>query len=190
MTTEKAATRARVLAARREMTPGARATAGAALTRFVLDLPEVQAARSAAAYISIGTEPPTADLVVALRSRGVRVLLPVLRDDLDLDWADYDGPGSIAQRSTRGLWEPSGSLLGVHAVSQVDVVVVPALSVDETGARLGRGGGSYDRALARVPANCPVVALLYDGELATALPSDPHDRQVTIVVTPSHVRRF
>jgi 5-formyltetrahydrofolate cyclo-ligase len=64
------------------------------------------------------------------------------------------------------------------------VLFVPALAVDRRGNRLGRGGGSYDRALSRVPRRALVVALLYDGELVDELPTEPHDRPVNAVVTP------
>jgi 5-formyltetrahydrofolate cyclo-ligase len=62
------------------------------------------------------------------------------------------------------------------------LVVVPALAVDRAGHRLGRGGGSYDRALSRTHAE--VIALLHDGEAVTALPVEPHDRPVSAFVTP------
>lgn len=181
--------RARALAVRRAMTPDAREVAGAAITRTVLDLAEVTAARTVAAYLSIGTEPATTDLVDTLRSKGVRVVVPVLRDDLDLDWAEYVGIDHLAQ-GPRGLWSPQGPLLGVDAVVESDVVVVPAVAVDDRGVRLGRGGGSYDRALERVPAGHPVIALLYDGERRDVVPAQAHDRRVTTLVTPSEVRRF
>jgi 5-formyltetrahydrofolate cyclo-ligase len=61
-------------------------------------------------------------------------------------------------------------------------VLVPALAVDRHGNRLGRGGGSYDRALAR--ATGLTVAVLYDGELVDLLPVEPHDVPVNAVVTP------
>jgi 5-formyltetrahydrofolate cyclo-ligase len=171
------------------MSPATRAGAEAALLRSVLALPELSTARVAAAYLSIGTEPRTDDLVMALRSRDVRVILPVLRDDLDLDWADYD-LGVQGQKTARGLREPAGPRSGVEAVTSADVVIVPALAVAADGTRLGRGGGSYDRALARVGSDRPVVALLYDGELLPEVPTDPHDRKVTVAVTPSEIRRF
>jgi 5-formyltetrahydrofolate cyclo-ligase len=60
---------------------------------------------------------------------------------------------------------------------------VPALAVDRTGRRLGRGGGSYDRALGRVPVGTPVCALLHDGEILDVVPSEPHDRLVSAVAT-------
>ncbi len=169
------------------MTAAARATAATAICRALLGVPEVRAARSVAAYLSLGTEPSTTDLLDALTARGTRILLPVLRDDLDLDWADYDGSTPIAQDG-KGVWTPGGPRLGVDAVKAADVVVVPALAVDEGGRRLGRGGGSYDRALARV-GDKPVVALLYDGEVLPSVPTEGHDRPVTAVVTPGGVHR-
>jgi 5-formyltetrahydrofolate cyclo-ligase len=187
--TEKARLRARMTAARRAMPADRRDDAASRLTRLVLDLPDVRAARCVAAYLSIGTEPSTVQLLAQLRARGVRVLLPVLREDLDLAWAIYDGPDRLT-RGPRGLWTPDGARLGVDTIAEADVVIVPALAVGEDGVRLGRGGGSYDRALARVPGGRRVLALLYDGEVLPAVPADRHDRPVDAAVQPSGVRWF
>jgi 5-formyltetrahydrofolate cyclo-ligase len=181
--------RAAVLAARRAMPVSARAAAASSLTAAVLTLPEIAAAQVVAAYVSIGTEPPTAELLDVLRSRHVRVLVPALRDDLDLDWAIYETRDQMSP-GPRGLWTPTGERLGVEALAQAEVVIVPALAVGADGTRLGRGGGSYDRALGRLPAGRPVVALLYDGELLPAVPAEAHDRRVSTVVTPSGARRL
>ena len=56
--------------------------------------------------------------------------------------------------------------------------------------RLGRGGGSYDRALGRVPVGTFVCVLLHDDELGLDVPVEPHDRRVTAAATPSGVVRF
>lgn len=185
----KADLRARALAARLAMTVAEREVAGAAISRAVLVVPEVIAAGCVAAYLSFGTEPATQHLVEDLRSSGVRVLVPVLRSDLDLDWTEYGD--KIRNAQNPGRWStPDGPLLGLDAVAGADVVLVPALAVDEQGMRLGRGGGSYDRALARVPPARPVLALLYDGECPVVVPAEPHDRPVTAVVTPREVLRF
>jgi 5-formyltetrahydrofolate cyclo-ligase len=66
------------------------------------------------------------------------------------------------------------------------VVLVPAVAVDRSGNRLGRGGGSYDRVLARVGEQVPVIALLYDTELVEAVPVQPHDQVVRAVARPGH----
>ena len=181
--------RAEAIAVRRGMSPSARVHAGSALTTAVLSLRESAAACTVAAYVSIGTEPPTPELLSMLRSGDIRVLVPVLLDDLDLDWAIYETDCPMSA-SSGGLWTPEGPRLGVAAIAEADLVVVPALAVGRDGTRLGRGGGSYDRALTWVPAGRPVVALLYDGELRDTVPSAEHDRKVTAVVTPSAIHQL
>jgi 5-formyltetrahydrofolate cyclo-ligase len=185
----KADLRARTIAARRAMTPDARELAAAAIVRTVLSLPEITAAGSVGAYLSFGTEPATKRLVDHLRSSGVHVLVPVFRSDFDLDWTEYDEKSWDAQNSGQA-WTPDGPLLGLEAIAGADVILVPALAVDEHGIRLGRGGGCYDRALARVAPARPVLALLYDGECPVAVPAETHDRPVTGVVTQREVLRF
>ena len=166
--------------------------AARAIAAHAVDLPEVRRAASVAAYVSIGSEPGTTDLISTLSEAGKRVLLPVLRPDNDLDWAVYRDAGGQTNLAParRGLLEPVGERLGVDAIATCDVVLVPGLAVDRSGMRLGRGGGSYDRALARVPVGTPVLVLLYDGEVLDRVPADDHDRRVTAAVTPSGVVRL
>jgi len=159
-----------------------------ALADHLLAAPEVRRAATVAAYVSVGTEPGTGPLLEGLAAAGKRVLLPVLLPDGDLDWGLYDGPASLVP-ARLGLLEPAGPRLGPDALATADVVLVPALAVDRRGVRLGRGGGSYDRALARVPVGTLVCALLHDGELLDEVPRAAHDRRVTAVVTPGGVSR-
>jgi 5-formyltetrahydrofolate cyclo-ligase len=174
--------RAELLAARRAIPPQRRRADDGRLVRGLLAA--LRGMRTVAGFLPFGTEPcatATPALPDALREAGVRVLLPVLLPDLDLDWAGYDGrlaPGP------RGLRVPVGPGLGPAAIAAVDAVVVPAVAVDRAGVRLGRGGGSYDRALARVPAGVPVIVPLYESEWLDRLPAESHDRAVTAVVIP------
>ena len=161
-----------------------RAAAGRALRDAVLALPQAQMAGTVAAYYSIGSEPDTHGLVYALWKRGSYVLLPLLRPDMDLDWASYEGADSL-RPGPRGLTEPAEPPRGTDAVSRADLVIVPALAVDRRGLRLGRGGGSYDRALARVGPQVPTIALLYDGELLDEVPATAHDQRVRLAAQPS-----
>lgn len=182
--TGKAGLRRRLLADRAAMPESARAEAGRLIRDHVLEMPEVGAAGSIAAYYSVGTEPGTHSLIFALWKRGSYVILPVLLPDGDLDWASYEGPDSLAP-GPRGMLQPTEPVRGPAAVARAEVVLVPALAVDAAGNRLGRGGGSYDRALARVGGQVPTIALLYDGELLPAVPAEPHDRQVRAVARPA-----
>jgi 5-formyltetrahydrofolate cyclo-ligase len=184
VTEQKAALRARLLAARARLSAAQRAEAGRAIRDALLDRPEVQMAGTIAAYYSIGAEPDTRGLVYALWKRGSYVLLPVLQADGDLDWASYEGPDSLVP-GPRGLREPAEPPRGVEAVARADAVLVPALAVDRAGNRLGRGGGSFDRALARVGPLIPLIALVYDDELIDRVPAERHDVKVRAAVSPT-----
>ncbi|MFF3331580.1 5-formyltetrahydrofolate cyclo-ligase [Streptomyces sp. NPDC002888] len=193
---DKRRLRREFLQARSRLTPDVVRTAAARLAERALELPEVAHARTVAAYVSVGSEPGTLALLDALRARGMRVLLPVLLPDNDLDWGVYGGEDSLARVQHGGrmaLLEPAGERLGPDAVTGADVVLLPGLAVDARGMRLGRGGGSYDRVLARLEragVRPALVVLLYDSEVVARVPEEPHDRPVRAVVTPSGVRRF
>ena len=182
---DKLSLRRRLVAARAAMSDAERAGAARLIRDHVLGMPEVSAAGTVAAYYSVGTEPDTHALVFALWKRGSYVVLPVLLPDGDLDWASYEGPDSLAP-GPRGLLQPVEPVRGPGTVARADVVLVPAVAVDVNGNRLGRGGGSYDRALAKVGGQVPTIGLLYDGELVPSVPAEPHDRAVRAVARPSH----
>ncbi|HTW21941.1 MAG TPA: 5-formyltetrahydrofolate cyclo-ligase [Mycobacteriales bacterium] len=177
----KEAIRHEILAARARRSQEALTRTGAALAeQAALRWREL---RTVAAYLSFGSEPPTGPSIEGWLDDGVRVLLPVI-DGADLDWAvctalDEVEPGPL------GISEPSGRRLGASAVQQADLVVVPALAVDRSGRRLGRGRGYYDRALREVSA--PVAAVVFDDEVLDELPDHPHDRRVDLALRPSGV---
>ncbi|MGN9793532.1 5-formyltetrahydrofolate cyclo-ligase [Streptomyces sp. OZ13] len=189
---EKSVLRAELLGARRLLSTEDVTETAAVLARHALRLPELAGAGTVAAYVSVGREPGTHALLDALLARGVRVLLPVLLDDNDLDWGVYRGAGHL-RRAGRGLLEPDGERLGPDAVLTADAVLLPGLAVDARGMRLGRGGGSYDRVLARLAAagaDPALVVLLHANEVVTQVPVEPHDHPVHAVVTPDGVIRF
>jgi 5-formyltetrahydrofolate cyclo-ligase len=181
----KADLRRRLAAARAARPDAERATAGRLIRDHVLEMPEVSGAGTIAAYYSAGPEPDTHRLVFALWKRGSYVVLPVQLPDGDLDWASYEGPDSLAP-GPRGILQPVEPVRGPGTVARADVVLVPALAVDAAGCRLGRGGGSYDRALARVGPMVPTIGLIYDDEFLDRVPAEPHDCPVRAVARPSH----
>ncbi|WP_299537769.1 5-formyltetrahydrofolate cyclo-ligase [uncultured Streptomyces sp.] len=189
---QKPVLRRSLLAARRLLTPRDLAAADTLLGRNALALPELAGAGTVAAYVSVGAEPGTRALVDGLRAHGTRVLLPVLMADDDLDWAVYRGPDGL-RPAGRGLLEPDGPRLGPGAVLDADAVLLPGLAVDGRGMRLGRGGGSYDRVLARLAAagaHPALIVLLHENEVVARVPEEPHDHPVDAVVTPAGPRRF
>ncbi|MDO7867694.1 5-formyltetrahydrofolate cyclo-ligase [Nocardioides jiangxiensis] len=188
-TVAKQALRDQLLAARRSLDVATLGAAGRSLAAVVLEMPEVRRAATVAAYVSVGSEPGTGALLEGLLHAGKRVLLPVLLPDNDLDWAVLTAVDELAA-ARRGLLEPTGPRLGREAIATAEVLLVPGLAVGADGARMGKGGGSYDRALNRSAPDAFVCALLHDGELLASVPSEPHDVPVAAAATPSGVTRF
>jgi len=182
---DKVSLRRQLIVARKLISDSIRNEGGRLIRDHVLEMAEVATAGTVAAYYSVGTEPDTRGLIFALWKRGSYVILPVLLPDGDLDWASYEGPDSLAP-GPRGLLQPVEPVRGPGTVARADIVLVPALAVDVFGHRLGRGGGSYDRALARVGAQVPTIALLYDSELLPSVPVAAHDQPVRVVARPGH----
>ncbi|MFD0582656.1 5-formyltetrahydrofolate cyclo-ligase [Dactylosporangium darangshiense] len=169
----KSELRAHIRSVRRAMPDLERTTADRSLAAAASDLVRQAGARTVSAYVPLAGEPGGGELVPALAGAAERLLLPVLLDDNDLDWAEHDGsfaPGRF------GLLQPTGPRLGREAVAGADLVLLPGLAVSPDGTRLGQGGGSYDRVLQRVEA--PTVVLLYPGEFLADVPSEPHDQHV------------
>lgn len=175
-TTEKARLRDTLGAARRARTPDDLAAARARVATQVLARVDAEQPDCVAAYEPLRTEPGSTQILTALHERGVRVLVPLIQPDRDLDWV---------------TWTPDGigSALGVTAIGAAGLVLVPALAVALDGTRLGRGGGSYDRALGRCSAGALTAALLFEDEVLPALPRDPWDRPVDFALTPQGWQR-
>ena len=199
----KQAIRDRVRALRAARVDGP-AQVGSALADVAV--PHLHSSASVALYVSMRHEPDMWPLRTALRRCGVRVLLPWLREDGDLDWvldvpdvpdvadvADVaDVPDSARAADRRAALRPPGRLLGLDAVTAAQAVVVPALAVDTVGRRLGQGGGSYDRVLSRLAAEASrpqLIACVFDDEVRPAatdpLPEEPHDHRVDAALTPT-----
>jgi 5-formyltetrahydrofolate cyclo-ligase len=180
VTLEKRALRAKVLATRAGMAPeGLLAAADSLFEKLVVFLPGY--ARSViSCYVPMASEPggPALPDRLAAAFPASTLLLPVLLPNLDLDWAPYAGPRSLVLTERR-LYEPTTPRLGPDAIAAAEVAIVPALATDHDGHRLGRGGGSYDRALSRLGPDAVSVALLHAGELLGHVPHEPHDCRVT-----------
>ncbi|TDO18862.1 5-formyltetrahydrofolate cyclo-ligase [Mycobacterium sp. BK086] len=183
----KAQHREALLAARRAVPDAIRTTEARALIDHLDEF--VSRDDTVCAYLPVGTEPGSPEMVDRLRALCARVLLPVTRTSADgepdaLLWGVYVPGTLVAARF--GLREPAEPWLPSSAVAQANMVLVPALAVDRTGVRLGRGGGFYDRSLPLCPPGTRLIAVVRDDEVLDELPSEPHDVRMTHALTPKY----
>ena len=147
------------------------------IERF-LDLPEVQRARTVMLFSSFGSEIPTRSLIERLQRKGVVVALPRI-EGAELVPVPY-APGDPTTTTSFGAEEPVGGM--PLDPSSIDVVGVPGVAFDRRGARIGYGGGYYDRFLRGLPAF--TVGLVFGLQvLDEDLPAGRFDLPVDAIVT-------
>jgi len=180
----KRALRADLRERRQHIPAHARETAEAGVTAQLDALVDRLGARSMSCFLSTTTEPSTRAFVRGAIARGIRVLLPITRDDGLLDWTVATEDAEIAE-GLFGLPEPVGEVLGPIAVNDVDLLVIPAAAVDHRGMRLGWGRGYFDKTIGSMEKCPPVYAVIFDSEFVDDVPREIHDQPVSGVVTPT-----
>ncbi len=171
--------------ARSAIGPDARSAAAEALAERLLAIPEVANARVVLAYAANAEEISLAPTVAALRARGAAMAFPrveapgVLGVHLIVS-DDELVPGAL------GIKEPSPDAERIPRES-IDAVLVPGVAFDAEGARLGYGGGFYDRLLPTLRHDCRRVGVAFDEQIVEALPVDEHDACVDVVATPTRL---
>ena len=181
----KANLRRELLAARRAVPEALRRTESEQLCTHLGRA--VEGARTVCAYLPVGSEPGSPEMLDVLSGLCATVLLPVVRTGPDgahlpLQWGRYERGRLVA--GPFGLREPAEPWLPAAAVARAQVVLVPAVAVDRRGVRLGRGGGFYDRSLPMCAAGTRLVAVVRDCEILDEVPRDPHDVAMTHALTP------
>jgi len=184
-TAGKAALREKLLAARRCVADDVRAAEARLLTERLALV--VNSESTVCAYVPVGTEPGSIEMLEMLRRRSGRVLLPVARTTADdtpmrLRWGEYR-PGALIS-GRWGLLEPPEPWLPESSLAEAGLVIVPALAVDRRGVRLGRGRGFYDRSLDGRNPQARLIAMVRDAEFVDELPAEPHDVPMTHALTP------
>ncbi len=151
----------------------------------ILKIPEIIEATTIASYFSYDVEPSTTEINQTFLSAGKRLFLPRVNGDF-LEWVEWDGD-TTTLKVTKKLTEPTGR--PTTDLNAIEVIIVPALHIDQEGYRLGQGGGYYDRALANMSGW--KIGLVHAGELTSqTLPREAHDIPLNAAATPSTVVRF
>lgn len=189
---DKDALRREMRLRREALSPRFVAEASEAVARRMEALPSFAAAGEVLAYLPIRNEVDAGILARRLLAAGRRLLLPRCR---------RDAPGFLelgcvacladAVPGRFGILEPRDDLCQPPEAFAPDVILTPGLAFDAQGARLGLGGGYYDRLLALpMAAGAFVVGLAYAFQMVARLPVEPWDRPVDAVVTEQQTHWF
>ncbi|MBW2289225.1 MAG: 5-formyltetrahydrofolate cyclo-ligase [Deltaproteobacteria bacterium] len=179
---EKSRIRRGAGARRREIAPAEAADAAERICRALFSAFDFDASLRVGLYAALPDEVPTRPLFDALVSAGVECLLPRVASDGHLDFARTTRWGDL-RVGAFGVLAPNASA-PTASFAAGDLVVVPGVAFDRRGARLGRGGGCYDRTFP--PGGGPAVQLCgmaYEVQIEDSIPATSHDRGMDAIVT-------
>ena len=185
---DKKSLRKEIIARRDSIPPGIRLLKDSTINELLLGITTVKDARAVLLYASFRSEVKTEYLIMkSLSDRKVTVLPRVDKKNETLmlyeirDWSELS-PGSW------GILEP-GEMEGREiSVDDIDIVIAPGVAFDENCNRLGYGKGYYDKLLSRKKGLIPfVIGLAYEEQIVNALPCNPHDIKMDIVITDKRI---
>ena len=138
-------------------------------------------ARPLAGYMACGGELRLDPLLAAIWQRGERVWLPRVIADGALIWHPVAAASQLRPGTYR-IREPDPRQVAAEDLPQNCLMVVPGLGFATDGARLGQGGGYYDRLLAAPPPGLLSVGVGFACQLVEGLPAAAHDRRVSSLI--------
>lgn len=186
--TSKAILRRRMLARRAGLSALDRTAASARINARLAGLPELADAEAILGYAAFGTEVDIDSYLGARIAEGKGIFLPWV-DSAQLRIARITDLEYELAPGFAGLREPHPDHRRPARPDRLDAAVVPGVAFDRRCARLGYGGGYFDKLLAEVAPSTIVVGVAYEVQLVDTLPSEPHDRGVDVIITDAGIVR-
>lgn len=176
---EKSDLRARLRRLRRDLAAAAPDAAQRACDHLPLE--RLPAFACYSGYHAVGAELDPSPLIRRLARTGAMFAMPAAeRLDAPLAFRAWDSRDR-AVTDLFGVPSPPSTASELHP----DLIICPLLAFDRSGARLGQGGGHYDRTIANLRAMKPVfvLGLAYAGQEVAQLPAEPHDQRLDAILT-------
>ncbi|MEA3485271.1 MAG: 5-formyltetrahydrofolate cyclo-ligase [Candidatus Aerophobetes bacterium] len=185
---EKALLRKRILSLRRSLSYEETGRKSDKVKERLFGLSVFYEARVILFYLSLPDEVQTQQMIkVALKLNkivGVPLVKLKERDILPVELKSFNegltvGPLGIPQPE-EGRYQPL-------SLNKIDLVIIPGIVFDARGNRIGFGMGFYDRFLKRISSRARAVALAFELQLVSTIPSQLHDIQVDYIITEKRV---
>lgn len=185
--------RKQVLAKRDTLNPGERRAKSETICHRFLDLVQPYDPATFFLFVNFRSEVETLDLIGHLLSAGKTVTVPLVSvSEKSMTAVRLIDPATDLVPGYYGILEPRKDLLQTRTIDHrsIDIVVLPGSVFDERGARLGYGGGFYDRFLANeVLPSALRIALAFELQIRPEIPQQPHDMPADFIITEQRVIR-
>jgi 5-formyltetrahydrofolate cyclo-ligase len=170
-----------------------RAEASLVICELAAQLPDFRKGKCIGLFAPLASEPDIHPLIEEAWAEGKQVLLPRMWQEgmaPHLQWHEVKSWGEVTEPGPFGLREPDPELCSRIDPARLDCVFVPGLAFDESGLRLGRGGGFYDRFLAEALPRVARFGLMFAGQRAKSLPREAHDQALPAIITEEGMASF
>lgn len=139
-------------------------------------------------YTPAQAEVDTMDIIRRTHLYNKIIVLPLFRDeDHKAELYKVDDVEKDLVPGTRGNLAPHPKRCKSVPMDCLDIAIVPGISMDEKGGRIGQGMGSYDRLIPDLPITTRKVGLVYEAQIVPAIPTEGHDKHVDIVITEERI---
>lgn len=154
--------------------------ASQAICQKVLADPAYQEAETVFCFVGIKGEPDTRAILEDALGKGKRVCVPLCVSDGIMEARQIRNPKEDLRAGYLGILEPEPSCAKVNA-SEIDFALLPCVTCDHQGNRLGHGKGYYDRFLAGC--HFDTVMICFEKLITEEIPMDAHDKKADRVIT-------
>ncbi|HET6386172.1 MAG TPA: 5-formyltetrahydrofolate cyclo-ligase [Armatimonadota bacterium] len=183
----KAMMRAAAKAARGALSPAQRRCFDTAIARAIEHAGLLNAAAGVVGYRSRGSEASVDGLLETLIAAGRRVYLPRVAAGGELELCRALSLREGQRPGAFGILEPEGD--AEEDLGGIDAILIPGVSFDTRGIRLGHGLGYYDRLLRKLGAKALRIGIAYEAQIVPEAPADPWDEPVDWIVTETGARQ-
>lgn len=179
--------RRRILAKRREMSAEEVKHKSIKIQELLFGTSYYQSSRTIMTYVDFQNEVETRKIISRAIGEGKNIAVPLCGPNFSLipvkiESIDDLGPG------TNGVLEPAKKR-DIIDVKKLDLVLMPGITFDRSGNRLGYGLAYYDRFLVQLSPATMIVALAYSFQVVETLPFEEHDQNVNVIITENEIIR-
>ncbi|MBQ3924802.1 MAG: 5-formyltetrahydrofolate cyclo-ligase [Firmicutes bacterium] len=169
----------------RDLTDDYKAQADSSIRQNIMSLPEYRDAHTVFCFVGTKDEIDTSQMIDQMIKEGKRVAVPLCTGKGIME-AKKITDRSQLNKGTFGILEPSADAETIP-VEEIDFAVVPCVTCNKIGQRLGHGGGFYDRYLEGAEMDCALVCR--EETMTAAIPTETHDKKFDLIVTERHIFR-
>lgn len=167
----------------------------------LINLEEFKRRKNVLIYVSMPDEVQTKEIFRAGLQQGKTLASPIVQRDNKMLLLSVLSEAHVKEllseaaniesrnwiKAKFGIMEPREETIQPISLSEIEFIVVPGVAFDRRGKRLGLGGGYYDRLLEKTKDTALAVALAFDFQIISTIPTQDHDQEVDMIITDSEI---